>query len=125
MLGTWEFDPEAMRKTSEFKQQIELLESRGYSQRDANQRAERAFATLSAMRYVFTDQTISIGKRDRYITVAYHIVSETEDTIVLKITESEKAGSRTTIRIVDADHLVVSDDSRPDVPVWTFKRALD
>jgi len=125
ILGTWDFDPEAMRKTSEFRQQIELLESRGYPRRDASQRAESAFATLSTMKYVITDQTISIGKQDHYLKVAYRIESDTEGTVVIKSTEGDKAGNYTTIRIVDKDHMVVSDDSRPNVPVWTFKRAVD
>ena len=125
ILGTWHFDPDQMRKTSEFSQQIELLESRGYSHRDASRKGESAFATLSAMEYVITDRTLNIGRHNRYVTVEYRIESETEETVVIKSTESEKVGSYTTIRIVDDDHIVISDDSRPDVPVWTFKRVFD
>jgi hypothetical protein len=125
LLGTWEFDPEAMRKTSEFKQQIELLESRGSSRQEANQRTESAFAKMSALRHVFTKQTISLGKDDQVLSFSYHIVSEADDTVVIETTRLKEADIYTTVRIVDIDHLVISDDSRPDVPVWTFKRVSE
>ncbi len=31
---------------------------------------------------------------------------------------SEGVAKHTTIRIIDPNHIVVSDDSHPDVPVW-------
>ena len=120
--GTWDFDPEAMRSTAEFRKQIELIESRGALPTEARRSAESAFGRLSSLQYVFTERTISISKDDHRITLDYRIVSETADTVVIRTPELQKEGVHTTIRVVDRNRIVISDDSRPDVPVWTFKR---
>jgi hypothetical protein len=123
LLGTWDFDPEAMRETEEYKQQIELIESGGLTRQAAVRRGERSFATLSSMHYVFTERTFSVGWQNETVAaVPYQVVSEIEDIVVTETIESDKPGQHQTIRVVDADHIIISDDSRPDIPVWTFKR---
>ncbi len=122
-VGEWDFDPEALRKTSEFQQQIELLKSRGYRHDDAVKRCESAFGLMSSIKYVFTSDTITIHTPSGIIRQTYRVLSQAADTVVIQPEKSELVAKHTTIRLIDHDHIVVSDDSRPDVPVWTFKRS--
>ena len=122
-VGEWDFDPDALRKTSEYQQQIQLLESSGYTHKDALERGENAFGLMSSITYIFTSDTITIHTTNGVISQTFRILSQEADTVVIQPEKSEDDAKHTTIRIVDSDHIVVSDDSRPDVPVWTFKRS--
>ena len=122
-VGEWNFDPDALRKTSEYRQQIELLESNGYTHEDALERGESAFGLMSSIKYVFTSDTIAVHTPNGVINQTFRVLSQEADTIVIQPEKSAVVSKHTTIRIIDPDHIVVSDDSRPDVPVWTFKRS--
>ena len=123
LVGEWDFDPDALRKTSEYQQQIKLIESSGYTHEEALKRGESAFGLMSSIKYEFTSDTITIHTPNGVISQTFHVLSQEANTVVIQPEKSELAATHTTIRIIDHDHIVVSDDSRPDVPVWTFKRS--
>jgi uncharacterized RDD family membrane protein YckC len=123
--GTWEFDAETMRTTSQYKEQIALAQSRGDSHEEAVERAERILATFAEQTYSISERAIELSNGRQSMTADYHIATVNGARIVIVTTKDDGSETRTAMQIIDDDHIAIADDREPDTPYWIFRRVDD
>ena len=111
ILGKWQGDMELFKNDPEIED---------------NAFTKMLSQMIGNMKFEITKDTIKVeieamGKKTKEES-KYKIVSETSDSVVIENTDGKEKGKRSTITIIDKDHIKITEDDNKQQPGLTFKR---